>query len=108
MVRRGRARDVVLDDADLAATELGRVAAAWRASSPDWIGGESGDEARLPVAVDPTVWGFGGPAAGLAELSRRSGVAIVAGVGAYVPQDAAGVADGSSTRTRWRSGSSRR
>jgi phosphotriesterase-related protein len=36
--------------------------------------------------VDPTVWGFGGPAPGLAEIARASGVAIVAGVGAYVPR----------------------
>lgn len=36
--------------------------------------------------VDPTVWGFGGPAPGLVEVSRASGVAIVVGVGAYVPR----------------------
>jgi phosphotriesterase-related protein len=36
--------------------------------------------------VDPTVWGFGGPARRLAEISRATGVAIVAGVGAYVPR----------------------
>jgi phosphotriesterase-related protein len=82
----GPVEDVVLDDAGLAVAELGRARTAWRSSSPNWIGNELGDEDRLPVVVDPTVWGFGGPAAGLAEVSRRSGVAIVAGVGAYVPK----------------------
>ena len=104
----GPPADVVLDDAGLAASELRRVRDAWagagsddvdlvasnperpagdrRASSPNWIGSELGDEARLPVVVDPTVWGFGGPAPGLAEISRASGVAIVAAVGAYVPR----------------------
>ena len=79
-------RDVVLEDTGLAVAELERANSAWRSSSPNWIGSESGDEDRLPVVVDPTVWGFGGPAAGLTEVSRRSGVAIVAGVGAYVPR----------------------
>ena len=46
----------------------------------------SGDEARRSAVVDPTVWGFGGPDPRLAEVSRGSGVAIVAGVGAYVPR----------------------
>ncbi|MFT3864379.1 MAG: phosphotriesterase [Solirubrobacterales bacterium] len=78
--------DVVLDDADLATTELRRAAGAWRASSPDSLAIKSGEEALLPAVVDPSVWGFGGPAAGLAEISRVSGVAIVAGVGAYVPR----------------------
>jgi phosphotriesterase-related protein len=82
----GPVDDVVLGDAGLAVEELGLTAAAWRASSPDLIGSESGDEARRSVVVDPTVWGFGGPASGLAEVSRRSGVAIVAGVGAYLPR----------------------
>lgn len=78
--------DVILDDAELAVEELERAADAWRTSSPNWIGSELGDEARVPAVVDPTVWGFGGPAAGLTEISRRTGVAIVAGVGAYVPR----------------------
>jgi phosphotriesterase-related protein len=86
----GPERDAVLDDDGLAALELGRLKDAWvdsrRASSPNWIDSELGDEARLPIVVDPTVWGFGGPAPGLAEVSRRSGVAIVAGVGAYIPK----------------------
>jgi phosphotriesterase-related protein len=82
----GPERDVVLEDVGLAAEELDRAAGAWRASFLDWIGSELGDEARLPIVVDPTVWGFGGPAQGLADVSRRSGVAIVAGVGVYVPR----------------------
>ncbi len=41
---------------------------------------------RVPLVVDPTVWGFGGPDPRLAEISRATGVAIVAGVGAYVPR----------------------
>src|SRR5882757_3371374 len=86
----GPPRDVVLDDPRAAALELGRARDAWaaagRASSPNWIGSASGDETRLPVVVDPTVWGFGRPAAGLAEVSRKSGVGIVAGVGAYIPK----------------------
>lgn len=61
--------DVVLDDAELAVEELTRSA-----------------EAGIKAVVDPSVWGFGGPAAGLAEISRRTGVAVVAGVGAYVPK----------------------
>lgn len=59
--------DAVLDDPGLAAEELGRLGSDW-------------------LVVDPTVWGFGGPSPLLAELSRQSGVAIVAGVGAYVPR----------------------
>ncbi len=84
--------DVVLDDEGLAVEELRRAKGAWedgdewRASSPDSIGTESGDEARPPLVVDPSAWGFGGPAPELAEISRASGVAIVAGVGAYLPQ----------------------
>jgi phosphotriesterase-related protein len=78
--------DVVLDDQELAVVELDRAAGAWRSSFPDSLAIKSGNEDRLPVVVDPTVWGFGGPAAGLAEISRRTGVAIVAGVGAYVPR----------------------
>jgi len=65
----GPERDVVLDDAELAAAELRRAA-----------------DAGIAAVVDPTAWGFGGPAPGLAEVSRRSGVAIVAGVGAYLPK----------------------
>jgi phosphotriesterase-related protein len=61
--------DVVLDDVHLAEDELRRAA-----------------DAGITAVVDPTVWGFGGPAPGLAEISRRTGVAIVAGVGAYVPK----------------------
>lgn len=61
--------DAVLDDAELATKELTRAAGA-----------------GITAVVDPTVWGFGGPAAGLAEISRASGVAIVAGVGAYIPK----------------------
>jgi phosphotriesterase-related protein len=82
----GPERDVVLDDAGLAVAELDRAAGAWRASFPDSRAIKSGNEARLPVAVDPSVWGFGGPAPGLAEISRASGVGIVAGVGAYIPR----------------------
>jgi phosphotriesterase-related protein len=103
----GPVADVVLEDAELAATELDRAAVAWRSSFPDSLAIKSGNEdrpsaaepvgtsgggsaaadrARVPVVVDPTVWGFGGPAAGLAEISRETGVAIVAGVGAYVPR----------------------
>jgi phosphotriesterase-related protein len=82
--------DVVLDDEGLAAAELGRLRDAWRtdcrASFPDSVAIKSGNEALVPAVVDPPVWGFGGPTAGLAEISRRSGVAIVAGVGAYVPR----------------------
>lgn len=61
--------DVVLDDPELATTELGRAA-----------------DAGLTAVVDPTAWGFGGPAPELAGISRTTGVAIVAGVGAYVPR----------------------
>jgi phosphotriesterase-related protein len=82
----GPEEDVVLEDSELAAAELHRTAGAWRASSPDLIASESGDEARPSIVVDPTVWGFGGPAPGLAEIARASGVAIVAGVGAYIPR----------------------
>jgi phosphotriesterase-related protein len=89
----GPERDVVLDDASLAATELGLAAVAWRSSFPDSLAIKSGNEDRpsgaaepIPLVVDPTVWGFGGPAAELAEVSRAAGVAIVAGVGAYVPR----------------------
>ena len=66
-------RDVVLDDAALAAEELRLTADAWPADG-------------FPLVVDPTVWGFGGPDPRLAEISRATGVAIVAGVGAYVPR----------------------
>jgi phosphotriesterase-related protein len=69
----GPDRDVVLDDSGLAVQELRLAADAW----PD---------ERLPLVVDPTVWGFGGPDPRLAEISRATGVAIVAGVGAYVPR----------------------
>jgi phosphotriesterase-related protein len=78
--------DVVLDDADLAVAELRRAAGAWRASSPDSLAIKSGEEALPPAVVDPSVWGFGGPDPRLADVSRRSGVAVVAGVGAYVPR----------------------
>lgn len=61
--------DVVLDDEGLAREELRRAA-----------------EAGIAAVVDPTVWGFGGPSPRLADLSRATGVAIVAGVGAYVPR----------------------
>lgn len=64
----GPAEDVVLGDVELAASELRRAASA------------------LSAVVDPTVWGFGGPDPRLAEVSRASGVAVVAGVGAYVPR----------------------
>jgi phosphotriesterase-related protein len=77
--------DVVLDDPYLAATELRLAAGAWRASSPDVLAIRSGEEALLPAVVDPSVWGFGGPDPRLADVSRESGVAVVAGVGAYVP-----------------------
>ena len=63
------ADDVVLDDPELAATELGRAAAA-----------------GLRTVVDPTAWGFGGPDPRLAEISRAAGVQVVAGVGAYLPR----------------------
>ncbi|MBS1894656.1 MAG: phosphotriesterase [Actinobacteria bacterium] len=61
--------DAVLDDEELAREELSRAG-----------------EAGIAAVVDPTVWGFGGPSPRLADLSRASGVAIVAGVGAYVPK----------------------
>jgi phosphotriesterase-related protein len=38
----------------------------------------------LRAVVDLTVWGFGGPAAELPEVSRAAGVHVVAGVGAYL------------------------
>lgn len=63
------AGDVVLDDPELAAAELARAAAV-----------------GLGAVVDPTAWGFGGPDPRLAEISRRTGVAVVAGVGAYLPR----------------------
>lgn len=63
----GLGDDVVLDDPVLAAEELRRVATAGQRA-----------------VVDPTAWGFGGPAAGLPAISRASGVQIVAGVGAYL------------------------
>jgi phosphotriesterase-related protein len=63
------AENLVLDDPELAADELARVLAA-----------------RQRSVLDPTVWGFGGPAAALPEISRRSGVQVVAGVGAYLPR----------------------
>jgi phosphotriesterase-related protein len=63
------AADTVLDDAGLAAVELRRLAA----------GG-------IGAVVDPTAWGFGGPAPELASIARASGVQIVAGVGAYLPR----------------------
>jgi phosphotriesterase-related protein len=69
----GPERDVVLDDSELAARELRLAADAWPAEG-------------LPLVVDPTVWGFGGPDPRLAAISRATGVAIVAGVGAYVPR----------------------
>jgi phosphotriesterase-related protein len=61
--------DDVLDEPALAAAELGRLPAA-----------------GLRTVVDPTGWGFGGPDPRLAAVSRSSGVQIVAGVGAYLPQ----------------------
>ncbi|WP_320668958.1 phosphotriesterase family protein [Patulibacter defluvii] len=61
------ADNLVLDDPDLAARELARVAPLGQRT-----------------VVDPTVWGFGGPAAALPAVSRASGVQIVAGVGAYL------------------------
>ncbi|HEY0277056.1 MAG TPA: phosphotriesterase [Solirubrobacterales bacterium] len=89
----GPVADVVLDDAQLATTELGLAAVAWRPSFPDSLAIKSGNEDRpsagdrpVPLVVDPTVWGFGGPDARLAEISRAIGVAIVAGVGSYVPR----------------------
>ena len=84
----GPAEDVVLDDAGAAAAELRRAGEAWcdGGAWPASSGGESRGEARLPVVVDPTAWGFGGPDPRLAEISRASGVAIVAGVGAYLPR----------------------
>lgn len=63
------ADDPALDDPELAAAELGRAKAA-----------------GLRTVVDPTVWGFGGPDPRLADVSRASGVQIVAGVGAYLPR----------------------
>jgi len=63
------ADDTVLDDPELAAEELGRAKAA-----------------GMRTVVDPTVWGFGGPDPRLADVSRASGVQIVAGVGAYMPR----------------------
>jgi phosphotriesterase-related protein len=70
----GPERDVVLDDPGLAVEELGLAAGAWRSDK------------SAPLVVDPTVWGFGGPDPRLADVSRESGVAVVAGVGAYVPR----------------------
>jgi phosphotriesterase-related protein len=60
--------NLVLDDPRLAAEELSHVAAAGQRA-----------------VVDLTSWGFGGPAAALPEVARRSGVHVVAGVGAYLP-----------------------
>jgi phosphotriesterase-related protein len=57
----------VLDEPDLAAREL-RLAG----------------DAGLGAVVDPTVTGFGGPAPGLATISRAAGVHVVAGAGAYL------------------------
>ena len=59
--------DARLDDQDLAARELRRAA-----------------DAGLATVVDPTVWGFGGPAPRLAAVSRAAGVHVVAGAGAYL------------------------
>jgi phosphotriesterase-related protein len=59
--------DARLDDPALAAEEL-RLAA----------------DAGCSAVVDPTVWGFGGPASALPEVSRAAGVHIVAGAGAYL------------------------
>jgi phosphotriesterase-related protein len=56
--------DAVLDDPDLAARELA--------------------DSGLGAVVDPTVWGFGGPAPALPEVSRSAGVHVVAGAGAYL------------------------
>lgn len=61
--------NLVLDDVAVAAAGLSRAHAR-----------------GITSVVDPTVWGFGGPAPGLLEVSRRSNVHIVAGVGAYVPR----------------------
>lgn len=63
------AGDVVLDDPQLAAAELGRARVA-----------------GLRTVVDPTAWGFGGPDPRLAAVSRAAGVNVVAGVGAYLPR----------------------
>ncbi len=59
--------DYRLDDPALAAGELAHAAAL-----------------GLRSVVDPTGWGFGGPVPELAEISRLSGVQIVAGVGVYL------------------------
>jgi len=59
--------DARLDDAALAADEL-RLAA----------------DAGLRAVVDPTVWGFGGPAPALPEVSRAADVHVIAGAGAYL------------------------
>jgi phosphotriesterase-related protein len=56
--------DAVLDDPALAAREL--------------------RPAGLGAVVDPTVWGFGGPAPALPEVARAAGVHVVAGAGAYL------------------------
>ncbi len=58
--------DVVLDDAELATEELRKTG--------------------LSAVVDPTVWGFGGPDPRFPEIARASGVAVIAGIGAYVPR----------------------
>ena len=53
--------DYLLDSEELAVRELG-------------LAGAEG----LSTVVDPTAWGFGGPAPRLPEVSRASGVQIVA------------------------------
>jgi len=60
-------QDYVLDSQETATAEL-RLAAA----------------AGLRAVVDPTGWGFGGPAPQLAEIASVSGVQIIAGVGVYL------------------------
>ena len=59
--------DARLDDPELAAREL-RLAGA----------------AGLSAVVDPTVWGFGGPAPALPDVARAAGVHVIAGAGAYL------------------------
>jgi phosphotriesterase-related protein len=59
--------DYRLDDPGLAVAELALAAGS-----------------GLRSVVDLTGWGFGGPAPALAEISRASGIQIVAGVGIYL------------------------
>jgi phosphotriesterase-related protein len=59
--------DYALDDAELAAAELGRAT-----------------DLGQGAIVDPTAWGFGGPSPELPALSRACGLHIIAGVGLYL------------------------